>query len=1033
MQNEVFRFLLTRPVQRGSSIKTKSSFNAYARTGATAFVKSLQGVSDAKQIATLATAQIKETGTEIDRQSATARFIAGLDEEFRSSRRTVNVKELVVRLATTSGLGDLADTRSQAQLLAWTGDLSDGLLAAALAGGAVGPDAAERVRLLRVAEIVHRTMAGETFSRAELRRALRARPLLPAIRPSQHASAATATPMLKPAATTPPSGTAAIPIENITATIDELRRLSRDQSFLAETKAPSADEPRPRSFFSWGRRREPAPPPTRILWSDHVSTRAKQAIADAGVSIATTTLDDAIQSLERVVLQRTSVKPPTGARMKAQRMGSGIGSGMPSGKLGPTVIGKKPDGDLDSGPAQLGLNHDPTVPKGVGKMSQKRRGDLFIVRQTLDRYELGEIAHIENILKGESNKRTFKRSQTTEETVVHTEETTLTEEKDLQSTERFELGAQSKEAIKDDLKLEAGFSVTASYGPTVGIEAGTQFAYEHAQEKSKESASKYAREVTNRAQSKLETRVSEQRTTRLIRQVEELSEHSVINAGGLGHIQGVYRWVEKVYEAQLVNYGIRDLYDFYIPEPAAFYRSIQADRDVEGVAMDCPEFPMSGDRPLWASDLNRENYTDWVARYAAADVQAPPPLSLNVSGVIEKGASQGDDPSGPGSKVSSELVVPEGYSTKTIKVNGYGYQHDDETNWVILISGRQFTRGSADGESKEFGGRSGTVPLGLLHYGYSALSVAISLNCECLPVTLEKWQLQTFNAVMQGYQRLKSAYDEQLAAARDSISASIHGRNPQANDKIIRDELKRAVITVMTGQRFELFDSMRGSVPPFNFPEIALADAEAEGRYVAFTEQAFEWENMTFLFYPYFWGKKSEWPSVSQLEDNDYLFEQFLKAGFSRVQVPVRPGFESRVDYVFDPSNPSGNVWAGEDPPGFESDGLSIEDEMRFQTGGANFVQGPGFVTITAGSDIVTGTDTDFSSDDLDRELRVGDTTLRIIEVVDPTQVRVAEPRPAAGVANAQYALGAKLAGPPWEITVPTTLVYLQPDANLNP
>ena len=1031
MQNEVFRFLMTRPVQRGSSLTTKSAFSVYARTGPTAFVKSLQGAGDAKQLATLAMDHIKQTGIEIDRQSATGQFISGLDEAIRSSGPAVNVRELAATIAARSGFGNLDDQRNQTQLLAWSAQLSDALLAATLAGGAMDPHAAERVRLLRVAEIVQRTIAKETLSRAELRRALRARPLLPAFRRSQPAAVDSAAPMQKGAAAMPLSRTAAVPIENLAGTIDELRELSRHQSFLSEKQAPSGDEPRVRSFFSWAPRREPAPPPTRLLWSDQVSPRAKQVIGDAGVSMAVTTLDDAIQSLERVMLQRTSVKPSTAARKKAQRMGSGVGSGTPRTGKHPTF--PSVTAEMDETPSQPGLNAAPTIPTGVGKMSQKRRADLYIVRQTLDRYELGEIAHIENILKGESNKRTFTRSQTTEETLVHTAETALSEEKDLQSTERFELSAQSREAIKDDLKLEAGFSVTASYGPTVGIEAGTQFAYEHAQEKSKESAAKYAREVTNRAQSKLETRVSEQRTTRLVRQVQELSEHAVVNAGGVGHIQGVYRWVEKVYEAQLVNYGIRDLYDFYIPEPAAFYRWIQGDRDVEGVAMDYPEFPMNGDRPLWASDLNRENYLDWVARYAAADVQAPPPLSLNVSGIVEKGAAQGDDPGGPGSKVSSELVVPEGYFTKTIKVNGWGFQHADETNWVVVISGRQFTRGSADGESKEFGGRSGTVPLSLVHYGYSALSVAISVNCECLPVTFEKWQLHTFNAVMQGYQRLKSAYDEQLAAARDSISASIHGRNPQANDKIVRDELKRSVITVMTGQRFALFDSMRASVPPFNYPEMALADAAAEGHYVAFTEQAFEWENMTFLFYPYFWGKKSDWPSVSQLEDNDYLFEQFLKAGFARVQVPVRPGFESRVDYVFDPANPGGNLWAGEDPPGFESEGLSIEDEMRFQTGGANFVQGPGFVSVTAGSDMVTGNETEFSTDDLDRELRVGDSTLRIIEVVDATHVRVAEPRPTADRVKEPYALGAKLAGLPWEITVPTTLVYLQADANLNP
>ena len=41
--------------------------------------------------------------------------------------------------------------------------------------------------------------------------------------------------------------------------------------------------------------------------------------------------------------------------------------------------------------------------------------------------------------------------------------------------------------------------------------------------------------------------------------------------GAARNLTGVYRWVDKYYEAQIYNYGKRMMFEFIIPEPAAFY------------------------------------------------------------------------------------------------------------------------------------------------------------------------------------------------------------------------------------------------------------------------------------------------------------------------------------------------------------------------------------------------------------------------------------------------------------------------------
>ena len=52
-----------------------------------------------------------------------------------------------------------------------------------------------------------------------------------------------------------------------------------------------------------------------------------------------------------------------------------------------------------------------------------------------------------------------------------------------------------------------------------------------------------------------------------VTEVEVINEHEFDNKGGSGHVNGIYRWVDKFYEAQIVNYGKRTMLEFIIPDP----------------------------------------------------------------------------------------------------------------------------------------------------------------------------------------------------------------------------------------------------------------------------------------------------------------------------------------------------------------------------------------------------------------------------------------------------------------------------------
>ena len=68
-----------------------------------------------------------------------------------------------------------------------------------------------------------------------------------------------------------------------------------------------------------------------------------------------------------------------------------------------------------------------------------------------------------------------------------------------------------------------------------------------------------------------------------------------------------------------------------------------------------------------------------------------------------------------------------------------------------------------------------------------------------------------------------------------------------------------------------------------------------EREVVAFAENSFEWNLMTYQYFPYFYGAQSRWHRLVQLTDSDLAFQNFLQAGMAKVLLPVRPGYEAQV------------------------------------------------------------------------------------------------------------------------------------------
>ena len=153
------------------------------------------------------------------------------------------------------------------------------------------------------------------------------------------------------------------------------------------------------------------------------------------------------------------------------------------------------------------------------------------------------------------------------------------------------------------------------------------------------------------------------------------------------------------------------------------------------------------------------------------------------------------------------------------------------------------------------------------------------------------------------------------------------GENPSLSLQIIRRELKKHCLGFVQNEHV---GDPATEFPTNTPPRFDIPDALADGRRIRFLELAFEWDQMQYVFYPFFWARELSWQARFQTRNVDPELQDFLSAGYARVVVPVRPGFEDAVSYFLEHRE----VFSGEGDPDI-NDPLyqSIVDEIKERTG----------------------------------------------------------------------------------------------------
>ena len=556
-----------------------------------------------------------------------------------------------------------------------------------------------------------------------------------------------------------------------------------------------------------------------------------------------------------------------------------------------------PDAQVDS--SQSGGGVLPTAKPSL--IQPAGYGDLFLVKEHLLRYEGGEIGNIQNVLKSEKMLRETNRLDRTAQTDVTTNEINTETEKDSQSTERFSLAQEASNVQKSDSAFKAGLSISGSYGPTVEVKADTSIADNSSQEASNKVASTYSKDVTTKAASKVVEKTFKSTKVATISQFTERFKHEFDNtAGNATNNTGIYQWVNKITQSQMYNYGEHLLIDLIVPEPGAFLTMVSSGG------------PPSVQAPIplteSVNDLNEANYAQIGARYKTSGLKPPPDLTYATSTSF---TAQVNDKASVGAW-SANITIPKGYLAYSAAV-AMPFQPIGQAQGESHFLGQMHAViGDVSGTNVVFKPPFLSDSLGV---AATAIEVAafggtVRVNCVRDPVSYGQWQSDTHDAILVAYTNQQATYDRAVAEAAVSNFAAVSGQNPAENQALIRNELKESCIAIMSSQSFDLFDGLELDKVN-NIVQVAYQKATAQGSYIQFFEQAFEWENLQYLLYPYYWARKSTWKDRAAFTSLDPDFADFIKAGACRVSFAARFNFTPDVLYFLQ----TGNIWGGGPTP----------------------------------------------------------------------------------------------------------------------
>jgi hypothetical protein len=474
----------------------------------------------------------------------------------------------------------------------------------------------------------------------------------------------------------------------------------------------------------------------------------------------------------------------------------------------------------------------------------------------------------------------------------------------------FSMSAENETRHSNALSLSS--TVSGGYGPVyMSVTAGLTASAED-REAVKSSAQR-SREVTEKASARTrqEHKVSAKLETK--RGAEEASYRTITNPHEDKALRLDYYRMMRKWRVDLYRYGLRLTYDIPIPNPGA--RLWAKHMEVKALDTQLSE-PFRFDlTPGGVTDSSYDNLAD---AYGVA-LEAPPAASVNI--MVSKTIIANQE-----TEALFEFVAPPGYELRPLVRGVIHYwgpagqpelQFSDANPNKVLHPNSGLGSGAYDIELYTIAGDpNATSPrsaVTLIKQAEYTIIVTLVATADRKPEAFEAWRFKAWNALREATLAQHNQGLALLQARRDRLWSQLSGADTLSLRRMEREELIRLALLWMIGPSFDATPEDVGQVIrrmldreqsdlPDDWPGASMfgkllakdwAIAQGFGEYVKFLHHAVEWENLLYFLYPYFWGSDDLAREKLLFEHPDSNHRDFLRAGYARVVVPVRPGFEN--------------------------------------------------------------------------------------------------------------------------------------------
>jgi hypothetical protein len=562
---------------------------------------------------------------------------------------------------------------------------------------------------------------------------------------------------------------------------------------------------------------------------------------------------------------------------------------------------------------------DGTVVSVIVGLFERQRRILPIGRLHLERIEMypagvqkGELVFTVPMAPGETV------------TISHKEWSTSSREYEEIVQDFFESYSERGVAEKTDASMstesESKHSSALNFGATLsgeyaGVTLTTTLGLSNTSEEreSAKQSMQRSREVTEKASAR--TRKEHKVSVKLeAKKGSEDSAYRTISNPATNAIRVDYYRMMRKWRTDLFRYGLRLTYDLAFPTPGV---RLWAQHERLAALDKRLRTPLTFG--LLAANLNEANY-EIEATKVLAVVDDTPPLVINTT--VAAGTEFLDEGAAATTRYGRiDFDVPAGYKLLNAALvadmavwAGHPVSFrilNAEVNPPSLPNSGLVQVTSA---LPEHLGRSGHLVVTYEYRFISQASIAIDLQFQRLTPTFEAWQRSVWRQIRAAAEARYQEETGRVQEERDRLWALLNSKDTLSLRRLEREELLRLVMQWLLGPDYpavatapveqtlvtllaneQQFQTATAPVTAPTFAAIsepAWHDAVLFGEFVKFMQQAIEWENLLYFLYPYFWGSEMVGRDKLLFEHSDPEHEKFLRAGYARVVITVRPGFE---------------------------------------------------------------------------------------------------------------------------------------------